>query len=139
MSAIDSLVRLHRWQLDEHRRQLADLDLLAQKLRAEKLRLAEEEASEQNAAGASLEAATAYGGFARHLIERREKIEQSIAAVEQQIATAREALAETYQEVKRYEIALANRVTQRRKRSERQQQRTLDEVGIDAYRRRTGG
>jgi len=139
MSAIDSLVRLHRWQLDEHRRQLADLDLLAQKLRAEKTRLAEEEATEQIVAGASLEAATAYGGFARHLIERREKIEQSIISVEQQIATAREALAETYQEMKRYEIALANRVTQRRKRSERQQQRTLDEVGIDAYRRRTSG
>ena len=139
MSAIDSLVRLHRWQLDEHRRQLADLDLLAEKLRAEKTRLAEEEATEQIVAGASLEAATAYGGFARHLIERREKIEQSIISVEQQIATAREALAETYQEMKRYEIALANRVTQRRKRSERQQQRTLDEVGIDAYRRRTSG
>ena len=137
MSAIDSLVRLHRWQLDEHRRQLADLDLLAQKLRAEKLRLADEESTEQKVAGASLEAATAYGGFARHLIERREKIEQSIVSVEQQIAAAREALAETYQEVKRYEIAAANRATQRRKRSERQQQRTLDELGIDAYRRRT--
>jgi flagellar export protein FliJ len=139
MSAIDSLVRLHRWQLDEHRRQLADLDLLVQKLRAEKLRLAEEESTEQKVAATSLEAATAYGGFARHLIERRQKIEQSIASVEQQIAAAREALAETYQEVKRYEIAAANRATQRRRRSERQQQRTLDELGIDAYRRRTSG
>jgi flagellar export protein FliJ len=139
MSAIDSLVRLHRWQLDEYRRQLADLDLLAQKLRAEKLRLTEEETTEQQVASTSLEAATAYGGFARQLIERRDKIEQSIISVEQQIAAAREALAETYQEVKRYEIALANRATQRRKRSERQQQRTLDDLGIDGYRRRTTG
>jgi flagellar protein FliJ len=139
MSAVESLVRLHRWQLDELRRQLADLDLLAQKLREEKQRLSEEQNAEQTVAAASIEAATAYGGFARHLIERRQKIEQSIASVAQQIVAAREALAASYQEVKRYEIALANRATQRRKRIERQQQRTLDELGIDGYRRRKSG
>lgn len=139
MSALEGLVRLHRWQLDECRRQLADLDLLAQKLREEQRRLTEEQTAEQAAAAASPEAATAYGSFARGLIERRQKIEQSIASVEQRIAAAREALAETYQEVKRYEIAIANRATQRRKRVERQQQRTLDELGIDAYRRRGSG
>jgi len=139
MSAVESLVRLHRWQLDERRRQLADLDLLAEKLRREKARLAEEETAEQQAAAASLEAATAYGSFARALIDRRQKIEQSIIAVEQQIASAREALAEAFQETKRYEIALANRTAQRRKRIEQKQQRTLDEIGTDAYRRRKSG
>jgi flagellar export protein FliJ len=139
MSALESLVRLHRWQLDECRRQLADLDLLAKKLRDERLRLGDEQTAEQAAVAASPEAATAYGGFARRLIERRRKIEQSIASVEQQTAAAREALAATYQEVKRYETAVANRATQRRKRSDRQQQRTLDELGIAAFRRRKSG
>jgi flagellar export protein FliJ len=138
MSAIESLVRLHRWQLDEQRRQLADLDLLAQKLRQEKERLVEEEASEQQTAAASLEAAAAYGGYARRLIERRQKIDQSIAAVDQQIAAGREALAEAYRETKRYEIALANRTAQRRKRAERRQQRTLDDIAGDAHRRKSG-
>ncbi len=57
MSALDSLVRLHRWQLDERRRRLADLDQLAAKLNDDIIRLAEEEAREQAAASASLEAA----------------------------------------------------------------------------------
>jgi flagellar FliJ protein len=139
MSALDGLVRLHRWQLDECRRQLADLDLLTQKLQEERQRLAEEEKTEQEVAAGSLEAANAYGGFARRLIERRQKLEQSIASVAQQIVAARETLAATYQEVKRYETAAANRATQRRKRVERQQQRTLDEIGIDAFRRRKNG
>ena len=116
MSALESLVRLHRWQLDERRRQLGDLDVLAAKLRQEEQRLAEEQKIEQATAAASLEAASAYGGYARRLIDRRAKIEESIVSVEQQIAGAREALAEAFQEMKRYEIAAANRAAQRRRR-----------------------
>jgi flagellar FliJ protein len=43
-STLDSLIRLHRWQVDERRRQLAELEGLAEKLRQEMLRLAEERA-----------------------------------------------------------------------------------------------
>jgi flagellar export protein FliJ len=139
MSALDSLVRLHRWQLDDRRRQLAELDGFARKLRLEQERLAAELRNEQQAAAQSLDAATAYGAYAKRVIDRRVKIEQSLAAVEQQIALARDALAEAYQEVKRYEIAAANRTAQRRKHADRQQQRTLDEIGIDAFRRRNQG
>lgn len=139
MSALDSLVRLHRWQLDEHRRQLADLDALAAKLRHEEQRLGEEQKLEQATAAASLEAASAYGGYARQLIERRHKIEQSIVSVEQEIAAAREALAEAYQEMKRYEIAAANRAAQRRRRLNQIEQHVLDEVGIEVFRRGTRG
>lgn len=136
MSALESLIRLHRWQLDERRRQLADLDALAEKLRQEQARLAAEERSEQAVASASREAALTYGDYARQVIERRQKIEQSLASIQEQVALARENLAETYREVKRYEIASANRATQQRKRLARQQQRTLDEIGVDNYRRR---
>ena len=136
MTAIESLARLHRWQLDERRRQLADLDQLAFKLREEAQRLVAEQKNEQSVAAGSPEAATAYAAYARRLIERRKKIEASLASVEQQIAQAREALAEAYQEVKRYEIAAANRVMQQRRRQNRQQQRVLDELGVEVYRRR---
>jgi flagellar FliJ protein len=138
MSALESLIRLHRWQLDERRRQLADLDGLAEKLSQEQARLTAEEKSEQAVALASREAAFTYGEYARQLVERRQRIEQSLASVREQVALARENLAETYREVKRYEIASANRAQQQRKRLARQQQRTLDEIGIDNYRRRGG-
>ncbi|HUZ72637.1 MAG TPA: flagellar FliJ family protein [Stellaceae bacterium] len=141
MSALDSLVRLHRWQLDERRRRLADLDLLATKLHHELNRLAEEEAREQAVASASLEAGASYGSYARRLIERRRKIEQSLTSVQQQIVAAREGLSDAFQEMKRYEIAAANRAAQRRRRLDQIQQRVLDEIGTSAFRRRgrTGG
>jgi flagellar FliJ protein len=56
--------------------------------------------------------------------------------VVEQVALARETLAETYREVKRYEIASANRASQQKKRLARQQQRMMDEIGIDNYRRK---
>ena len=138
MSALDSLIRLHRWQLDERRRQLGELDTLAEKLRQELVRLVVEQRQEHSVAAASLDAATSYGSYARDVIDRRLRIEKSLASVEQEVVVAREALAESFREVKRYEIAAATRAAQQRKRVARQQQRTLDEIGIENYRRRSG-
>jgi flagellar FliJ protein len=137
MSALDSLIRLQRWQLDERRRDLATLEDLAANLRAEHLKLDAEDERERAVASASPEAAFAYAGYARTLIDRRRKLEQTEAEVADQVARAREALAEAYQEVKRYETAAANRRKQQEEREAKRQQRTLDELGVDGFRRKT--
>ncbi len=136
MSALDSLIRLHRFQLDERRRQLADLDQLAFKLRQEQQRLDLEQQVEQSVAAASFEAAQTYGSYAVNLIERRRKLAQSLAEVEQQIAQARDQLAEAFQEVKRYEITAGNRLRQQRQKLDRRQQALMDELGLDRHARR---
>lgn len=136
MSSLQSLIRLHRFQLDERRRQLADLDQLATKLRQERQRLDVEQQVEQTVAAQSIEAAQTYGTYARSLIERRRRLDQSLAEVEQQIAQAREALAEAFQEVKRYEITADNRERQQRQKLARRQQALMDELGLDRHARR---
>jgi flagellar protein FliJ len=138
LSTLESLIRLHRWQLDERRRHLADLDALAHRLRGEQERLASEQQVEQGVAAGSLEASTAYGAYARRLVERRRKLAESIASVEQQIAQARDALSEAFREVKRYEIAAASRAAQHNKLIARRDQANLDEVAAEADRRRRG-
>jgi flagellar FliJ protein len=136
VSTLESLIRLHRWQLDERRRHLADLDALANRLRGELARLVTEQQAEQGVASASLEAGTAYGAYARRLVERRRKLAESIVSVEQQIVQAREALSEAFREVKRYEIAAASRASQHSKRIARRDQASLDEVAAETDRRR---
>jgi flagellar protein FliJ len=136
MTGYDSLIRLHRWQLDERRRDLAALEELAATLREERIRLDAEDERERAVASASPEAALTYAGYARGLIDRRHRLERSAAEVAEQIARARDALAEAYQEVKRYEIAAANRQKQQEQREARQQQRALDEIGADGFRRK---
>ena len=136
MSSLDTLIKLHRWQLDEQRRKVAEIESLAGKLRAELQRLEAEEQFEQQVAGGSHEANFAYGGFAKALIDRRAKLRRSIAETEQQILEARAALTDAYAEVKRYEIAAANRLLAKHRGIERLRQQELDEVALDGFRRR---
>jgi flagellar protein FliJ len=138
MSALESLIRLYRWQLDERKRHLADLEGLAARLREDEHRLEEENAREQALVATSPEAAYVYAGYARNLIERRRKLRQSQAEVAQQIVEARDALADAFQEVKRYEITAASRARLENEREERRQQQVMDGLGADAFRRRNG-
>ena len=136
MSSLDTLIKVHRWQLDEQRRKVAEFESLAEKLRSELLRLDQEEVSEQQVAGDSHEASYAYSGYARVLIDRRNTLFKSVQETEQQIVQARSDLADAFAEVKRYEIAAANRLLAKHRGIERIRQQELDEVGIDSFRRR---
>jgi flagellar FliJ protein len=136
MSTLDSLIRVNRWKLDERRRQLGELERLSERLGSEAIRLEQELAGEQKVAGSSLEGSYAYAGYARELIARREKLSASISEVEGQLIVAREALAESFGEAKRYEIAAANRTKRDRLSAERRQRISQDEVALQVYRRR---
>ena len=136
MSSLDTLIKLHRWQLDEQRRKVTEFENLAEKLRAELQRLDGEEQFEQRVAGDSHEANYAYSGYAKSLIDRRAKLARSIEETEQQIVEARAALADAYAEVKRYEIAAANRLLAMHRGLERLRQQELDEVALAGFRRR---
>jgi flagellar export protein FliJ len=139
MTALDSLIRVNRWKIDEQRRQVGELERLAERLREEGGRLAQEMAGEQRIAGASLEAGFAYAGYARELIERREKLAGSLAEVEERMRAAREELAEAFREMKRYEITAANRAKRERVANDRRQRILQDEVALQIHRRRTVG
>ncbi|MDB5409777.1 MAG: hypothetical protein JWL84_4689 [Rhodospirillales bacterium] len=135
MSALDSLIRVNKYKLDERRRQLAELERLVERLRGESLRLEQELTSEQQVAAASRDAGHAYGRYACDIIDRRQKLAASIDDAETQILTAREALAESFREVKRYEITAANRNTRERLTAERKQRIAQDEVAAQIHRR----
>lgn len=138
MSALESLIRLHRWQLDERRRHVTELEELAERLREEQYRLDAESEREQAAAAASPEAAP-YAASVRQLIDRRRKLVQSRAEVAERIVRARDAFTEAFQEVKRYEIIIANRTRQQEVRQERRQQQALDDRGGETFRRGNAG
>jgi hypothetical protein len=137
LNTLDTLIRVNRWRLDEQRRQLGELERLAERLQGESLRLEQELTSEQLVAAASHEAGLAYPGFARELIERRRKLTASIEEVEGRIVTARETLAETFGEIKRHEIAAANRTKRDRAATARKQGIAQDEIAIQMHRRRS--
>ncbi len=71
MKALPTLIRMHRWRLEEKRRKLVELERLRAELAAQAQRLEERLASEQRVAKHSEEGRYAYGAYAASIIKRR--------------------------------------------------------------------
>jgi flagellar protein FliJ len=130
-----SQIRLHKWTVDEAQRQLGELMRLADRLRQDLKNLGDEAIREQKAASQSLEAAMTYAAYAQRLIERREKLNRSIAEVEGQVEQARDALTDAFAELKKFELAAEAAEERARKKRDAQEQTTLDEVALGIFRR----
>ncbi len=137
-AALANLIRLHRWTLDERRRQVADLEALSGRLGADIETLDGEIAREQAAAAESLEGAVAYPAFLAAARRRRAKLADSLQAVEGEIAQARDAVQAAFEELKKYEQAEANARRRAREKRERAERAAEDELGLELHRRRGG-
>jgi flagellar export protein FliJ len=137
---LDSLIRLHRWQLDEKRRALADLESLAARLSGEIAKLDGELARESAIAAEQEEPMIGFAAYLEATRGRRERLTVSLDQVQAQVATATEEIRAAFQELKKYELAAAGRISRARTREKRRETAYLDEVGTTAHHRRnTGG
>ncbi len=109
MSVADNVLRQHRWELDERRRFLAELESLALRLRRDAQRLHQEIEEESGAGRILRQSGAPYPVFVEPLIERGRQLERSIAEIEIQIPEAREAAAAAEQQVRLYEATQVQR------------------------------
>lgn len=131
----DSLIRLHRFQVDEKRRKLAELELMAQEFRARERELEAQVQAEQKKAGISDVAHFAYPMFAKSVIRRRQNILASIEGIERQLDSAKEELSDAFRELKKYEVIEDNRKRKVRKTAMHVEQTQLDEIALGIHRR----
>ena len=134
--SLKTIIRLHKWQLDEKRRALADLQNLHDRLGAELQRLRQEIHHEQETARNDPVAAFGYPAFARAAREREHRLLQSIEQVERQIAAATEEMSLALQELKRFELAEEERMKREREKIRRKEDAMLDETALVGFRRR---
>lgn len=137
MSALESMIRVHQWMLDERRRGLAELQVFLDKLKADLVALDANLEAERAAAGNSGEAALTYPAFVAAALERRKKLCGTIANLEGQLEALREAVAEAYRELKKYELAQENQVKRASAKRARKERLELDELAVSLYRRNT--
>ncbi len=135
MSALNSLVRVHTWALNEKRRKLMDLEALVDKMRNDLEQLEADMINEQRAAADSVEGTVAFPAFVAAALERRKRQRQSVANLEHAIDGARAEVREAYQEVKKYELARDNHERRERERLAKREQNALDELGVNMHRR----
>jgi flagellar export protein FliJ len=141
VSGLPNLIRLNKWKLEEHRRKLGDLEGLARSLGDQIRTLDERTQRESQVARGAPDVAHALGGFVQAALAQREKLQSSLADVEQEIAAMRERVGEAFRELKRYEVADARRRDRARLAVRRRERIAEDEIGVEIYRRKnaTGG
>jgi hypothetical protein len=133
------LVRLHRWTLDEKRQKLAELERFRVKLLGNIEALEADLAREQVAADRTDVTSISLPAFIKATIDRRRKIEGSIAEIDRTIAAAREEITLAFQEFKKYETAQGNHLRREALKRSRREQTVSDELGIELHRRQAGG
>ncbi|MGF1630225.1 MAG: hypothetical protein ACFCUT_12205 [Kiloniellaceae bacterium] len=139
MTALDQLVRLHRWTLDEKRQKLAELERFRAKLLGN-IEVLEADLAREQAAAEHLDVANiSLPAFIKATIDRRRKIEGSISEIDRTIAAARDEITEAFQEFKKYETAHGNHLRREALKQSRRDQVTADELGIDLHRRQAAG
>lgn len=136
MNSLKSVIRLHKWQLDEKRRELTDLENLREGLLADVARLEEEVERERDTARRNFEASFTFAAYAKSARERHERLDRSIAHVDEQIVAANEAVAEAYRELKKYELAEEEREKREALKLRRKQEALLDETALVGFQRR---
>ena len=133
---LKAIIRLHKYIVDEKRRDLNALlgEVLELEQRAKNLEV--EIVSEQKAAQKSPEeAGFLYGPYAAAAINRRQQLQAATVEFEEKIAVAQEEMREEFKELKVFEIAKQARDEFEDDERARAEQRVLDELGQESHRR----
>jgi len=138
MRSLDTLVRLHRFKVDEIRRDLAALGKLIDDLAAKDAAIVDQVAHEKRVAATDPELARSYGAFAAHALARRRRLAESRAEIEVRLAERQEQLRDAFAELKRHEKLRDQRLARETAERERKAAQLLDEIALDMHRRKAG-
>jgi flagellar export protein FliJ len=130
MKPRDTLLRLKRFQVDEKRRRVAQIEMMI----AEFDRMAEdldrEIAIEEQKAGISDPAHFAYPTYARAAGQRRDNLRQSAVNLQSQLEDAKAELGEAFEELKKIEILDDRERAGERALDNARDQAAMDQIGV---------
>ncbi|HAA92491.1 MAG TPA: hypothetical protein DCS82_05925 [Rhodospirillaceae bacterium] len=136
MSAIQKLIRFHRFQLDERRRGLKRLEDELAAAEEKVVALTVQIEKEKLLASQDFQASRDYGNFIEAALERLKAMEGEREIAAGRVDAAREEVREAFAEVKKYEITQANRDAEAARETERRERVELDEIALNNHRLR---
>jgi flagellar protein FliJ len=130
MKSRETLIRLKKFQVDEKRRKVAQIEAMIAEFERMASDLEREIKGEQDRAGIHDPAHYAYPTYAKAAIQRRENLTRSCNELKAQLDDAKNALADAFEEQKKVE--LLDERDQARERSEEnaREQADLDAIGM---------
>ena len=134
MKSRDTLIRLRRFQADEKRRKVAQIEAMIADFARMAADLDREIGQEEQRAGISDPAHFAYPAYARAAAQRRDNIRRSAQDLDVQLAEAKAALAEAFEELKKVEILDDRERSAERAAENARDQAAMDGIGLSRVR-----
>jgi flagellar protein FliJ len=129
MKPRDTLLRLKRFQVDEKRRRVAQIEMMIAEFDRMAADLDREIAIEEQKAGISDPAHFAYPTYARAAGQRRDNLRQSAFNLQAQLDDAKAELGEAFEELKKIEILDDRERASERALDNARDQSTMDQIG----------
>ena len=129
MKSRETLIRLRRFDVDEHRQKVTDIETMIADFQQMAADLDRQIEVEQEKAGVSDVNHYAYPTFAKAAVERRQNLVASIGELETKLEVARGELAEAFEELKKVELMQERDAEQGRVYAKAAEQADLDEIG----------
>jgi flagellar FliJ protein len=130
MKSRDTLIRLKRFQVDEKRRKVAQIEAMIAEFERMAADLEREIKTEQERAGIHDPAHFAYPTYAKAAIQRRENLKRSADELKGQLDDAKAALGEAFEELKKVELLEERDHARERADENAREQSELDAIGL---------
>ena len=130
MKSRDTLIRLKKFQVDEKRRRVTQIEGMIADFQRMSADLEREILTEQERAGINDPAHFAYPTYAKAAIQRRENLMRSAEELRTQLEEAKGLLAEAFEELKKVELLDERDQARERAEENAREQADLDSIGL---------
>ena len=130
MKSRETLIRLRKFQVDEKRRRVAQIESMVADFDRMAADLDREIATEQDRAGIHDPTHFAYPTYAKAAIARRDNLKRSADELKTQLEDARLALAEAFEELKKVELLDERDQARERAEENAREQADMDSIGL---------
>ncbi len=130
MKSRETLIRLRKFQLDEKRRRVAQIESMVAEFERMATDLDREILAEQERSGIHDPAHFAYPTYAKAAIQRRENLKRSADELKGQLDDAKAALGEAFEELKKVELLDERDQMRERSAENAREQAELDQIGL---------
>ena len=130
MKSRETLIRLRKFQLDDKRRRVAQIESMVAEFERMATDLDREILAEQERSGIHDPAHFAYPTYAKAAIQRRENLKRSADELKGQLDDAKAALGEAFEELKKVELLDEPDQMRERSAESAREQAELDQIGL---------
>jgi len=130
MKSRETLIRLKRFQVDEKRRRVAQIEMMIADFDRMSADLDREIAAEEQKAGISDPGHFAYPTYAKAAATRRDNLRRSADDLKTQLDEAKAELGEAFEELKKVEILEDRERTAERAVANARDQAAMDQIGL---------